>query len=467
VTDTEYGITIIPPHARLLAESAISPEVAQERGYRSVQHRQERGSRGFNSNQQRVPGLLIPIHDERGEVALHQYRPDDPRTTKAGKTVKYETPIKARMTVDVPPRARDALGDPSRPLWITEGVRKADAAVTAGLTCVALLGVWNWRGRNDYDASTALAFWESVALADRCVYLAFDSDVMQKRSVHAALTRLGAFLGRRGAQVAYVYLPSGDGAKVGLDDYLAAGGTVAELVHSARAEPREPSAASKTEDSASTGITPSDSTATAQPQPVEPPALARELRILDRFKQEVRLRGLIGEERNAATLYLIITSRLLDKQVSAGVKGHSSSGKSYTVETVVSFFPDDAVIEMTAMSERALVYSSREYRHRTLVVYEVVALREGVEDDLTSYFVRSLLSEGRIDYDHHQGRPDEPGVHHDQDPGPRGERDPGAVAEHRRRPRPNRPGTPRTGHRDRPAGGPGRMAPVAAVAGDR
>jgi hypothetical protein len=51
------------------------------------------------------------------------------------------------------------------------------------------------------------------------------------------------------------------------------------------------------------------------------------------------------------------------------------------------------------MSERALVYSTEEYAHRTLIVYEVTALREGVEDDMTSYFVRSLLSEGRIDYE--------------------------------------------------------------------
>ena len=40
--------------------------------------------------------------------------------------------------LDVPPGALPLLGDPSRPLIITEGVRKADAAVSAGLCCVAL-----------------------------------------------------------------------------------------------------------------------------------------------------------------------------------------------------------------------------------------------------------------------------------------------------------------------------------------
>lgn len=397
----DYGIHLVDHHAALLADSAISVEVARERGYRTAQSRKELGSRGFSSGQQNVPALLIPVYDELGNVALHQARPDEPRVTKAGKPVKYETPAKVRMVADVPPRVRPRLADPTRPLWITEGVRKADAAVTAGLDCLALLGVWNWRGKREQDAPLALAIWEHIALAGRCVYIAFDSDAMLKRSVHTALVRLGRMLARRGAEVAYTYLPSGDGDKVGLDDYLAAGGTIPDLVASARSEPLEPKGEATTSDSA--GTHPSDSGATAQPppqpDPVNPPDLARDQDILDRFKTELRLRGLIGEVRNAATLYLVLTSRLLDKQVSAGVKGHSSSGKSYTVETVVSFFPADAVIAMTAMSERALVYSDRDYQHRTLVLYEVVALREGVEDDMTSYFVRSLLSEGRIDYE--------------------------------------------------------------------
>jgi hypothetical protein len=129
------------------------------------------------------------------------------------------------------------------------------------------------------------------------------------------------------------------------------------------------------------------------------PTLAVLRRILDALASEIRSCGLVGEEKLAQTLYLVLTSRLLDKQVSAGVKGHSASGKSYTVETVARFFPSEAYLEFTGMSERALVYSTEQFAHRTLIVYEVTALREGVEDDLTSYFVRSLLSEGRIKYE--------------------------------------------------------------------
>lgn len=131
---------------------------------------------------------------------------------------------------------------------------------------------------------------------------------------------------------------------------------------------------------------------------VQPPQLAFANRILDSFSSAVQRRGLVGERATALLMYLVVTSRLLSKPVSIGVKGHSSAGKSYIVQTVCSFFPREAVIEMTAMSQRALVYSPEQYAHRTLVLYELVALREGVEDDITSYFVRSLLSEGRIEY---------------------------------------------------------------------
>lgn len=170
----------------------------------------------------------------------------------------------------------------------------------------------------------------------------------------------------------------------------------AEMILEAEPEPSE--------DAAHTPVqaqvhTPPDNRATVQPPASGPPDLAYDQRILDRFADEVRLRGLVGEEATAKVLYLVITSRLFDKQVSAGVKGHSSSGKSFVVETVTRFFPPEAYLEFTAMSERALVYSPEQFSHRTMVLYEVVALREGVEDNLTSYFVRSLLSEGRIDYE--------------------------------------------------------------------
>ena len=58
---------------------------------------------------------------------------------------------------------------------------------------------------------------------------------MLKRPVHAALARLKTFLESRGARVALVYLPPGEGGtKVGLDDFLAQGHGLTELLALAR-----------------------------------------------------------------------------------------------------------------------------------------------------------------------------------------------------------------------------------------
>jgi hypothetical protein len=64
---------------------------------------------------------------------------------------------------------------------------------------------------------------------------------MLKPGVHDACTRLGRMVGRRGAEVAYVYLPSGEGgAKVGVDDFLAGGKSLADVTALAAPELREP-----------------------------------------------------------------------------------------------------------------------------------------------------------------------------------------------------------------------------------
>jgi hypothetical protein len=144
---------------------------------------------------------------------------------------------------------------------------------------------------------------------------------------------------------------------------------------------------------------PSRNRATVQHPVSHPPDLARDLHILDRFADAVLLRGVVGERATAQILYLVLTSRLLDRQVSAVVKGHSASGKSFTTERVLEFFPEGAYFAMTAMSKKALVYMPDDFVHRTLVLFEATALSERPDDEPgPAYFVRTLLSEGRIVY---------------------------------------------------------------------
>src|SRR5439155_19294728 len=181
----QYG-RLLPRHAVLLWASAIALEVAAARGYRSVTTRAAATRLGFSEAQARVPALLLPVQDATGEVRTHQIRPDEPRLVR-GKAVKYETPAGSTMALDVPPAVRAKLGDPRVPLVITEGIRKADAAVSAGLACIAILGVLNGRGKHYCGGKTALPDWEYIALNGRRIFVCFDSDVGVKPEVHTAL----------------------------------------------------------------------------------------------------------------------------------------------------------------------------------------------------------------------------------------------------------------------------------------
>ena len=117
-------------------------------------------------------------------------------------------------------------------------------------------------------------------------------------------------------------------------------------------------------------------------------------RILDLFVAAAEKAGVVGERTILILLYLAITSRLLARPVSVAVAGVSAGGKSYLVETTLRFFPDEAYLAFTTMSEMALVYLDDDLRHRFVVLYEVGGLRsvEGVK----TYMVRSLLSEGHL-----------------------------------------------------------------------
>jgi hypothetical protein len=191
-------MTLAEQHEKmLLEESGISPEVIEARGYSTVDTKSELKSLGFSERQCNKPGLLIPVYSPTGDIATYQFRPDEPRIDKKGRPVKYETPSGSRMVLDVHPFAREMLGNPSVPLFIAEGIKKGDSLVSRGQCTVALLGVWNWRGRNDDGGLTALAEWDYVALNDREVYIVFDSDVMLKPQVHKAMVRLKAFLESR------------------------------------------------------------------------------------------------------------------------------------------------------------------------------------------------------------------------------------------------------------------------------
>ncbi len=206
-------------HFEMLSkESCISEEVIIARGYKTISNKNELAELGFSSKQQR-PGLLIPVWTTDGQNGLNVLRPDNPRVvqntkkknpdgTYPSKEIKYEFPKNSAMRLDCPPTCREMLKDPLIPLWITEGTKKADSLASKNQCAIALLGVWNFKGRNEFGGTTLLADFDHIAFENRDVRIVFDSDVMTKSQVRQALDRLTEHIQRKKAHVSCVYLPN-------------------------------------------------------------------------------------------------------------------------------------------------------------------------------------------------------------------------------------------------------------------
>lgn len=242
----------------LLEDSAISPEVAAERGYVTIDRPAQNATfdlrgwpnvggssrdflnrLGFPSWAVReeffYPGLLIPGFTPRGQRYAGQWKPKNPVPNRDGKRMKYASAKGNAVRLDVHPRwTRDpgdmgipAIIDVEKRLWITEGVKKADSLTSREEVTIALSGVFNWRNQHG-----TLGDWEDVRIRGREIVICFDADAIVKTAVAQAMGRLGKWLVHKGAKkVWYCVVPgevNGSGVK-GVDDYFAAGGSVKEL----------------------------------------------------------------------------------------------------------------------------------------------------------------------------------------------------------------------------------------------
>lgn len=222
---------LLQVHFQLLSKSAIAVEVIKERGYRSAIGPAELEKLGFAKAQQRVPGIVIPLYAPDGTPAGYQYRPDSPRINFKNKPIKYENPRGSTLRIDMPGRCKQYISNPEVPLFVTEGAKKADALASQGVCAINLSGVWGFKSKNQFGAPVLSADFDLIAWKGRAIHLCFDSDITTKPQVRQALEVLGAHVQRKSGKPFVVQLPAGDnGEKMGIDDYLAAGHTIDDVV---------------------------------------------------------------------------------------------------------------------------------------------------------------------------------------------------------------------------------------------
>ncbi|MEL7354068.1 MAG: VapE domain-containing protein [Cyanobacteria bacterium J06560_5] len=217
-----------PKHLKEWQDSAVSPEIIK-RNVWSIDDSRE-ADELLNRNTERkwkhseglVPGWAVAgVDPKEGERVYSgaQFKPDTPPPDpKTGKKRKYFSPSQDPLSplfleVEDVDYWRKLLTDFTSQIIITEGAKKAGAALSNGQACISLPGVSTGGKHGRLKPQLEL-----YCRYGRSIYLAFDRDIIEKRQVQQALHNLGRMLTARGCMV---YVLSWPNSYKGLDDWLA------------------------------------------------------------------------------------------------------------------------------------------------------------------------------------------------------------------------------------------------------
>jgi hypothetical protein len=118
--------------------------------------------------------------------------------------------------------------------------------------------------------------------------------------------------------------------------------------------------------------------------------------LLKRVVDDIGTLGVAGEKELGATLYLVGTSRLLDRPLAAITQGPTSSGKSYTQDKTASLFPPEAVIHATQMTPQALFHLKPGSLKNRFVVAGERSRKENDDTAEATRALREMLGSGRL-----------------------------------------------------------------------
>jgi len=101
--------------------------------------------------------------------------------------------------------------------------------------------------------------------------------------------------------------------------------------------------------------------------------------------------GLIGEAGNKLIGYLTMTSRKMPDPLALLTLSGSGSGKSHLQDTILCLCPDEELIKLTSLTDRALFYKGEDsLRHKVLAVEELAGA-QGAD-----YAIRNLISAKKL-----------------------------------------------------------------------
>src|SRR5262249_19871957 len=151
-------------HLADLRRSGLSDETMAACGFYSAEEDEVEAILGFPASS----ALVIPYGLEQD--AFKRVKPD----RRNADSPKYLSPRGSTNRVYVPAILdRSVLADATVQLYVTEGEKKAAKAVQEGIPCIALAGVWSWRGKTADGEKAAISDLDAIAWRRRRVWIAF------------------------------------------------------------------------------------------------------------------------------------------------------------------------------------------------------------------------------------------------------------------------------------------------------
>jgi Domain of unknown function (DUF3854) len=315
-----------------------------------------------------------------------------------GKIQKYTQPGDTGARLYVPEPIIDIFRDKNAPLYVTEGEKKAWAGVQNGLPTVAIGGIFNF---NDKSTDWLLPELDEVLKPGRELTYLPDTDVWIKPHRLESVFRFGTKIQLRTGKFYVVQLPVGPGGStMGLDDFLLAYGVEEFLrlrpitlksqlfnrfkqqqayINKKRFEAEQ---AEETVTGKRSELSDADK--------AEALDLLKDPNLLQKFLRDIQAACCAGETENKLILFLTYTSRKLAHPINLNVKGESSAGKNFLVQSVGKFFPPEEVHFISEATPKALFYLGRDLSHRVIVIAEA----PGAED--AQYSIRTMQSENEL-----------------------------------------------------------------------
>jgi hypothetical protein len=118
--------------------------------------------------------------------------------------------------------------------------------------------------------------------------------------------------------------------------------------------------------------------------------------ILDRIKEAIVAGGYAGDTTPPLLVFIVLTSRLLERPINLAFVAESASGKNRAIDAVLDLFPVHAYYKFTAGSPRSLIYSAEDFRHRIVIMSEADSIPE--EGSAGAAF-RSIAADSRMTYE--------------------------------------------------------------------